>query len=95
VLGFVAQGVKICVDTLLQQSIEDDYRGRVFSFYDTLFNVTFVSAAVATSVLLPDTGYSPVSIVILGVVYALAGLGYLRVAGRLPQREVAPEPSPV
>ena len=93
VLGFVAQGVKICVDTLLQQSIEDDFRGRVFSLYDTLFNVTFVSAAVATSELLPDSGYSPASIVVLGVVYALAGLGYLRVAGRLPRREVVPEPT--
>jgi hypothetical protein len=93
VLGFVAQGVKICVDTLLQQSIEDDFRGRVFSLYDTLFNVTFVSAAVATAVLLPDNGYSPLSIVVLGVVYALAGLGYLRVAGRLTQPDVVPEPT--
>ena len=43
VLGFVAQGVKICVDTTLQESVEDDFRGRVFSVYDTLFNVTFVA----------------------------------------------------
>jgi hypothetical protein len=44
-LGFAAQASKICLDTLLQESIEDDFRGRVFSFYDTLFNVSFVSAA--------------------------------------------------
>ena len=45
-LGIVAQGSKICVDTLVQEQVEDDFRGRVFSFYDTLFNVTFVAAAV-------------------------------------------------
>ena len=44
VLGFVAQGVKICVDTTLQETVDDDFRGRVFSVYDTLFNVTFVVA---------------------------------------------------
>jgi MFS family permease len=91
VLGFVAQGIKICVDTLLQQSIEDDFRGRVFSLYDTLFNVTFVSAAVATAVLLPDTGYAPASVITIGIVYALAGLGYLRAAGTLPESEVSPQ----
>ncbi len=91
VLGFVAQGVKICVDTLIQQTVDDDYRGRVFSLYDTLFNITFVSAAIATAVLLPDSGYSPVSVIVLGVVYALTGLTYLRVAGRLPAPVVTPE----
>lgn len=93
VLGFVAQGVKICVDTLVQQSIEDDYRGRVFSFYDTLFNVTFVSAAVATALWLPDDGYAPASVVILGIIYALAGFGYLHAAGRLPNAHVVPQPA--
>ena len=52
-LGIVAQGSKICVDTLVQEQVEDDFRGRVFSFYDTLFNVTFVAAAVVAAFLLP------------------------------------------
>ena len=39
VLGVAAQGSKICVDTIVQESIDDAYRGRVFSFYDVLFNV--------------------------------------------------------
>src|SRR5690606_17090871 len=30
-LGVVSQGVKLCVDTTLQESIEDAYRGRVFA----------------------------------------------------------------
>ena len=49
-LGFVAQAVKICVDTTLQETVEDDYRGRVFSVYDTLFNVTFVVALLVGAV---------------------------------------------
>jgi Major Facilitator Superfamily len=93
VLGFAAQGIKICVDTLVQQVIEDDFRGRVFSLYDTLFNITFVVAAVATAVLLPDTGYSPASVVALSAIYALTGFVYLRVGSRLPPTPVAPEPA--
>ncbi len=82
VLGFAAQGIKICVDTLVQQSVEDEFRGRVFSLYDTLFNITFVVAAVATAILLPENGRSPVSILVLGVVYAATGLIYLRAGTR-------------
>lgn len=91
VLGLAAQGIKICVDTLVQQVIEDEYRGRVFSLYDTLFNITFVAAAVATAILLPDTGHSPTSVVVIGTIYALNGLVYLHIAGRVRQ----PEPEPV
>ena len=54
-IGFAAQASKICVDTLLQRSVDDDFRGRVFSFYDTAFNVTFVAAAGAAALLLPTT----------------------------------------
>ncbi|HEY7049354.1 MAG TPA: MFS transporter [Jatrophihabitantaceae bacterium] len=90
VLGFAAQGIKICVDTQLQQVVVDDFRGRVFSLYDTLFNITFVGAAVATAVFLPDSGYSPTSVMVIGIVYGLTGLAYLRVAGRVRQ----PDPEP-
>src|SRR3954468_647405 len=47
VIGFVTQSAKICIDTIVQEEIDDEFRGRVFSFYDTLFNLTFVLAAVA------------------------------------------------
>ena len=51
-----AAGAKICVDTIVQEQVDDDFRGRVFSFYDTLFNVTFVVAAVAAAFMLPRSG---------------------------------------
>jgi hypothetical protein len=83
VLGFVSQAIKICVDTLVQQEVEDLFRGRVFALYDTLFNVTLVAAAVLTAVALPENGYSPAAVITIGVAYALIGAGYLRVGGRV------------
>jgi MFS family permease len=90
-LGFAAQGSKICVDTLLQESVADDYRGRVFSFYDTLFNVSFVSAAAASAVLLPADGKSYLVIAIIAGGYALTALLYGVMTARRADRE-PPEP---
>ena len=73
VLGFMSQGVKICVDSTLQESIDDDYRGRVFSFYDTLFNVSFVVSLLVAAFVLPASGMSY-------PVLATVGLGYLATA---------------
>jgi hypothetical protein len=80
VLGFVAQGVKICVDTTLQEWIEDDFRGRVFSVYDTLFNVTFVAALLAGAFLLPSSGVSYPSLAAVGAGYLLAAVVYARIS---------------
>ena len=90
-LGFAAQASKICVDTLVQEAIEDDFRGRVFSFYDTLFNLSFVSAAAASAVLLPPNGKSYVVIGLVAVGYALTALVYgVATARRMPTEP--PEP---
>ncbi|TDB84338.1 MFS transporter, partial [Actinomadura sp. KC216] len=56
VLGVVSQGVKLCVDTTLQETIEDAYRGRVFAVYDMLFNAMFAAAAAAAATWLPSDG---------------------------------------
>jgi MFS family permease len=77
-LGFAQQGVKITVDTLVQRTIDDDFRGRVFSFYDTVFNVAFVAAAVVAAVALPDSGHSPAAVIAIGVGYAVTAAAYLR-----------------
>ncbi len=89
VLGLVSQGVKICVDTTLQETIEDDFRGRVFSFYDTLFNVTNVAALVIAAVLLPDSGRAPWLLVVVGLAYLLTALAYARLAGVWTGRNAA------
>ena len=75
-LGFSAQGIKICVDTLVAQRVADDFRGRVFSLYDTLFNLLFVSAAVLTAMLLPETGKSVVAVLVIGIGYLVTGVLY-------------------
>ncbi len=79
-LSFVAQGIKISVDTLVQQQIDDEFRGRVFALYDTLFNVTLVIAAVLTATVLPENGHSPVSVIVIAAGYAVTALAYLRVS---------------
>ncbi|MGH8862504.1 MAG: MFS transporter, partial [Jatrophihabitantaceae bacterium] len=92
-LGFCAQGIKICVDTVVQRTVEDDFRGRVFAFYDMLFNVALVTAAVVTALALPDDGYAPSSVVVVAAVYLLAAAGYARAGGRQPV--IAAEPTTV
>jgi MFS family permease len=80
-LGFVAQAIKICVDTTLQETVDDDFRGRVFSVYDTLFNVTFVVALLAGALLLPASGISYAMLVVVGVGYLLTALAFARWTG--------------
>lgn len=75
-LGAVAQGTQICVESILQEHITDDFRGRVFSFYDTLFNATFVAAAVVAALALPDSGKSYPMLTVIAVGYAAVAIGY-------------------
>ena len=75
-LGLVAQASKISVDTLVQEQVADDFRGRVFSVYDTLFNVTFVAAAVVGAFVLPVSGKSYALVIVVAVGYALTALAY-------------------
>lgn len=87
ILGFTTQGTKICVDTIVQEEIADDFRGRVFSFYDTAFNLTFVVAAVVAAFVLPPDGKSYPVLVGISVGYLLIAAAYA--AGeRSPGREV-------
>jgi MFS family permease len=85
-LGLSAQGVKICVDTLVQTHVDDAFRGRVFSIYDVTFNVAFVLAAVVGAAVIPTSGKS------YGLL-AAAAAGYLLTAcvyGLLSRRVSVP-----
>ncbi|MFC9731064.1 MFS transporter [Streptomyces roseolus] len=81
VLGLITQGAKIATDTVVQTSVDDAYRGRVFSLYDVLFNVAFVAAAGVAALMLPPDGRSPLLIVLVAGGYAGIAL-LLRGAGR-------------
>lgn len=91
VLGIVAQGSKITVDTIVQQSIDDAFRGRVFSFYDILFNVSFVSAAAFAALTLPSNGKSYVVLTVIAVGYAATAVVYAWRSARLTQQADAVE----
>lgn len=84
-LGMSAQGVKICVDTIVQASVEDSFRGRVFSLYDTIFNVTFVLAAVLAAAVVPAGGTSSGLRWGLAGAYAVVTVVYGVVVVRRPQ----------
>jgi MFS family permease len=76
-LGLTAQGAKICVDAVVQDAVDDNFRGRVFSFYDVVFNAAFVAAAGLSVLLLPGDGYSRPVFAGVTVLFAAAATSYL------------------
>jgi hypothetical protein len=92
VLGLTAQGSKICIDTILQQAVDESFRGRVFSFYDTLFNLMFVWAAVVGAVLLPSSGRSYLALGVVSAVYAVTAAWYAAISWRPAQPSPLPPP---
>ncbi|HTE72058.1 MAG TPA: MFS transporter [Actinomycetes bacterium] len=89
VVGVAAQGSKICVDTIVQESVDDAFRGRVFSFYDVIFNIAFVSAAVFSALVLPADGASPAVFAVIAVGYAVTAATYGLATRRLDDRTTA------
>ncbi len=93
-LGLVGQGVAICTTTILQEQVHDDYRGRVFSFYDMVFNITFVVGAALSVAFMPVTGRSRVLIGLVAVGYAVAAAGYWLLSRQTPTGDVPAGPGP-
>ncbi|MGW1722608.1 MFS transporter [Streptomyces sp. NPDC002306] len=78
VLGLVTQGAKIATDTVVQSSVEDGFRGRIFSLYDVLFNVAFVGAAAVAAVMLPPDGRSAALVWFVAALYGAIALSMAR-----------------
>ena len=87
IIGFgvnlASQGVAICAITIIQEDVGDAYRGRVFSFYDMMFNVTFVAGAALSVAFMPVTGKSYALLAVVAGGYLLAAVGY-RALSRQP-----------
>lgn len=81
-LGVAVQGTKICVDAILQSTVDDAFLGRVFSVHDMIFNGVFVVAAGTAVLLLPADGLSQPVLGAVAVAYALAALGHRRATAR-------------
>jgi MFS family permease len=101
-LGVTAQAIKLCVDTLVQAHVDDEFKGRVFVVYDMIFNVALVVAAVIGAAILPADGVSVPIVVALAVAYALLGVWFALVSRNLSMDEgteslrgESPTPEPV
>jgi hypothetical protein len=90
-LGFGFFLGKISLDTMVQEALGDDFRGRAFSLYDIAYNVAWVIAALVLNIFWsPDL--QGLLIAAMGVVF-LVGIGLLaawfKAAGLLLPRETA------
>ena len=84
VLGTGGHALKIGADTLVQTHVADDYRGRVFSLYDLVFNAGLVSATVLGALTLPVSGHAPGVMAAVAVGLAALALAAARVLPRAP-----------
>jgi MFS family permease len=71
------QVLKLCVDSSIQLDVADEARGRVFSLYDTLFNITQVVAVSVAATVVPDDGRSPALLIAATVLYLVGAAGYV------------------
>ena len=101
-LGITAQSIKLCVDTLVQAHVDDEFKGRVFVIYDMIFNVALVVAAAIGALILPANGVSVPIILGLAIAYALLAVWFAVVSRNLSmdegteslRRNATPEPAP-
>ncbi|MGH2786368.1 MAG: MFS transporter [Actinomycetota bacterium] len=74
-LGFGFFLAKISLDTMVQEALGDDFRGRAFSLYDISYNGAWVLAAAIMKLLWSDDLQGPL-IAAMGIVF-LAGMGLI------------------
>ncbi|MFF8786629.1 MFS transporter [Streptomyces sp. NPDC015125] len=78
-LGLGTQGTKIATDTIVQSTVDDGFRGRIFAIYDVLFNAAFVGAAAVAALMLPPDGRSTPLLGVVTVLYAVVTVALVRV----------------
>jgi MFS family permease len=71
--GVPIMGLFVSVDTLLQQSVADSYRGRIFGAYGAISALTMLGGQAAASLLGDRVGLAPM-LNWMGIMYILAGL---------------------
>jgi MFS family permease len=83
-VSLAAQGVAITATTIIQQEVDDGFRGRVFSFYDMLFNAPFVIGAAVSAAFMPFDGKSYPLLAVAGGGYVLAAAVYALLSRQRP-----------
>jgi predicted MFS family arabinose efflux permease len=74
-LGFGYFVAKIALDTMVQEALGNDFRGRAFSLYDISYNCAWVLAAAIMKLLWSDDLQGPL-IAAMGILF-LAGMGLI------------------
>jgi MFS family permease len=77
-VGLCGQGIKVTNDALVQSKINDEYRGRVFAFYDVAVNAGIVIGAIGAALLLPDSGVTSLLPFVIALVYLFAATVLMR-----------------
>ena len=77
-VGGFGQSFKITNDALVQSKIADEFRGRIFAFYDVAVNCAIVSGAVIAALIMPISGLSMALPLSIAGAYLLTGLRLLR-----------------
>jgi MFS family permease len=92
-----SQGVAICATTILQEEVDDAYRGRLFSFYDVMSNIPLAVGALLSALFMPLNGKSPAIVGVVAAGYAFFALVYWlysrQPAGGAPDAPPAESPS--
>jgi hypothetical protein len=81
-LYLTRQSVAICAVTILQEEVADAYRGRVFAFYDMMFNAAYVAGAALSVLVMPASGHSPLLVGLVAAGFAVVAAVYRLSAGR-------------
>ncbi len=83
-VGLCGQGIKVTNDALVQSKITDEYRGRVFAFYDVAVNAGIVTGAIGAALILPDNGVTAVLPITVALFYLFAATVLMRRASFAP-----------
>jgi MFS family permease len=77
-VGLCGQAIKVTNDALVQSKINDEYRGRVFAFYDVAVNAGIVIGAITAALLLPDNGSTPTLPIVIALICLFAATVLMR-----------------
>jgi len=77
-VGLCGQGIKVTNDALVQSKINDEFRGRVFAFYDVAVNAGIITGAIGAALLLPDNGATYLLPVLIAAAYLFAATVLMR-----------------
>jgi hypothetical protein len=84
VLGLTFAWKKVSVDTMVQESLPDGFRGRVFSVYDFFYNVARIVAALIAVLAFPVMS-NEATLIAVGLAFVLWTPVLPRWVGRRPQ----------